>query len=356
MTVLYCGLLYTGEKMYVARGASSKLPGYISSSDQKFSYYHPGVDLYYGEDHQILTCKIPGAYIWRPFILNFEHNLDHKGVFVDYTNRFLIAQFHSPIDSINTEEIQKVANFKDPILGFLEYKRNPHSSMLNKVVAFCMGKAYDINYLTLHNLNLAEKVSYLSIYSVPQLSHFAYPQMKWAEASKLRIPENAVCSSISSSGGAFYISWSSSASNSNAIKFFSQRVVLDLHPTRIGYGNCYRKYKVLVADDPDAFQWKSFPETDELRNRDSCDSNMSWSIGDILIKHRKDDFDLSLNFNVLIEEASGKAYILTKTCSPHSLQDLCRNVIVTSTLGIPKSIDCLPLPISIKEYCKLLIS
>ena len=343
--------------MYIARGASSKLPGYVSSSDQKLSYYHPGADLYYGEEHQILTCKIPRAYLWRPYILNYEHDLDHKGVFVDYTNRFLIAQFHGPIDGINSEEFQEVANFKDPVLGFLEHRRNPNSSMLNKVVAFYMGKSYDINCLTLHNFNLADKVSYLSVYSLPQLSHFAYPPMKWAEASKPRLPENAVCSSISSSGGAFYISWSSSASNNNAINFFGQRVTLGhIQPTRFGYGNCYRKYKVLVADDPDAFQWKNFPETDELRNRDSCDINMSWSIEDLVIKHRQDDFNLSLNFNALIEETSGKAYILIKTCSPLSLQDLCRNVILTSTLGIPNSIDCLPLPLCIKEYCKLLIS
>lgn len=97
-------------------------------------------------------------------------------------------------------------------------------------------------------------------------------------------------------------------------------------------------------------------KTDELRNRDSYESNVSWSIGDIVIKHCKDDFDLSLNFNVLIEETSGKAYILARTCSPHNLQDLCRNVIVEATLGIPKSINCLPLPISMKQYCKFLIS
>ena len=64
---------------------------------------------------------------------------------MDNTNRFLIAQFRDPIGSINTEEIQKVANFKDPIL---EYKRDPSSSMLIKVVAFYMGKSY---YITIYH-------------------------------------------------------------------------------------------------------------------------------------------------------------------------------------------------------------
>ena len=58
-------------------------------------------------------------------------------------------------------------------------------------------------------------------------------------------------------------------------KFFSQRATLDLHPTRLAYGNSYRKYKVLVAEDPETCQWKHFPEADELHNRNSCDSNMS---------------------------------------------------------------------------------
>ena len=345
--------------MYIARGATSKLPGYVSSSRKKLSYYHIGVDPYYREGYQILTCKIPNGYIWRPFILNYEYNLDHEGVFVDNTNRFLVAQFHCPIDPINTEEIQAADNFKDPILGFLEFRKSFTDSsytLFSKIIAFYMGKSYSIHYLKLHSMNLAEKVSYLSVYTVSQLSHFAYPEMRWAEVSKSRIPENAVCSSISSSGGTFYVSWSSNASKNNAIKFFSQRLALNLHPTHLGYENQYRKYKVVVADDPDAFQWENFSETDQLHNRNSCDSNMSWSIEDIIIKHRKDDFDRALNFNVLIEETSGKAYMLIKTCSPHTLQDLCRNVIVASTLGIPHSIDCLPLPLSIKDYCKLLIS
>lgn len=143
--------------MYIARGASSKLPGYVLPSEQNFSYYHPEVDLYYGEDYQVLTYAIPDAYTWRPFILNFEYNLDHEGVFVDSNNRFLIVQFHGPIDSINTGIVQKVDDFNDPILGFLEYKRSPHSTILNKLVAFYMRKSYEINYLTLHNLNLAER-------------------------------------------------------------------------------------------------------------------------------------------------------------------------------------------------------
>ena len=66
-------------------------------------------------------------------------------------------------------------------------------------------------------------------------------------------------------------------------KFFRQRATLDLYPTRLVYGNSYRKYKVLVAEDSEAYQWKHFPEADELHNRDSCDSNMSWSIEDIVI-------------------------------------------------------------------------
>ena len=150
--------------MYIARGASSKLPGYVSPSDQKFSYYYHGVDPYYGEDYQILTCKIPGAYLWRPFDLDCDDNLHHKEVFVNNRNRFFIAQFHGPINSINTKEFQEVPYYKDPILGFIEFKRNPLSQRLSTAVAFYMGKSYDMDYYTLHNV--ADKVSYLSVYTV----------------------------------------------------------------------------------------------------------------------------------------------------------------------------------------------
>ena len=90
--------------MYIARGARSQLLRYVSPSGQTFSYYHPAVDPYYGEDYQILTCKIPFKYSWLSFILNSEYNLDHKEVFVDDANRFFIAQFYGPIDSVNTKK------------------------------------------------------------------------------------------------------------------------------------------------------------------------------------------------------------------------------------------------------------
>ena len=138
--------------MYIVRGASSKLPGYVSPSDQKFSYYYHGVDPYYGEDYQILTCKIPGAYLWRPFHLDWYLNFHHKEVFVDDTNRLFIAQFHGPIDSINTKEFQKVDYYKDPILRFIEFKRNPSSQIVSAAVAFYMGKSYDMDYYALHNI------------------------------------------------------------------------------------------------------------------------------------------------------------------------------------------------------------
>ena len=160
--------------MYIARGARSQLPGYVSPSGQTFSYYYSGVDPNYGEDYQILTCKIPFTYSWLPFILNSEYNLDHKEVFVDDANRFFIAQFHGPVDSINTKEIQKVANFEYPVLGFLEYKRNSISPLLNKVVAFYMGDSYEINYLAACNMFIAEKVSYLSTCIVTQPNYFFY--------------------------------------------------------------------------------------------------------------------------------------------------------------------------------------
>ena len=87
-----------------------------------------------------------------------------------------------------------------------------------------------------------------------------------------------------------------------------------------------------------------------LCNRDSCDSSMSWSFEEDIADYGRYIRHQSY-YNVLVEETSGKAYILIKTSSPRTLQEFCRNVILASTLGIPNNIDCLPLPISMKEYC-----
>ena len=345
--------------MYIARGATSKLPGYVSPSDQKFSYYYPGGNLYYGEDHQILTCKIPGAYLWRPFVLNCYGKLYHKEVFVGDTNRFFIAQFHGPINFKYTEDIPKVANFKDPILGFLAYKGNPFSGRSMKAFAFCKGKSYDITriYKSPH-FYIAQKVSYLSVHTVSQLSHIVYPEMKWVlvTALRTRLPEDAVCLSR----GKFYISWSSNASENNAIPFYnvSMSSLYKLYPP--GYTRqwdiVHERYEILLfAHDPDTFEFNCFIEIDVLHNRDSRGSSMSLSIEEYITDYCKEVGRRSY-YNVLVEKTSGKAYILMKICSPYTLQELCRNVILASTLGIPNWIDCLPLPITMKEYCKRAIS
>jgi len=365
----------TGENMYIARGAGTKLPGHVLPSEQKISYYRPNTDMSYNENYQVLTSGIPNIYNWRPFLLNSEHNLEHDGVFVDSSNRFLIVQFHGPINIKDKD--QQIDNFSAPILGYLEYKRDQCSSKLDELVAFYMGESFEISYLASQDTNIAEtlknphlhqrvrhhilshchmslteKISYLSVYTVPPLSYFAFPEMKWAKVSQSNFPQNAVCASISANGEVFYVSRRADVRHV-AINFLYHRVKVDL----IDRLRAYRIFKVLVADDPNAFQWKLISEEDDKpSNEDSCDINNSWPVGNVVIKHRKDEMQFSPDYNVLIEEATGKTYILTMTCSPRSLQYLCCNVIVVATMGIPKSIDCLPLPNRLKQYCKLLIS
>lgn len=45
--------------------------------------------------------------------------------------------------------------------------------------------------------------------------------------------------------------------------------------------------------------------------------------------------------------------VLMIKMQPKSLQKLCRNVIITSTLGIPDRVDHLCLPEHLKKYCKV---
>jgi len=45
--------------------------------------------------------------------------------------------------------------------------------------------------------------------------------------------------------------------------------------------------------------------------------------------------------------------VLVKKFYPKSLQDLCRNTIITATLGIPNRVDMLLLPDGLKEFCKV---
>ena len=45
--------------------------------------------------------------------------------------------------------------------------------------------------------------------------------------------------------------------------------------------------------------------------------------------------------------------VLMMKMKPKTLQQLCRNVIITATLGIPNRVDQLSLPKHLKEYCKV---
>jgi len=45
--------------------------------------------------------------------------------------------------------------------------------------------------------------------------------------------------------------------------------------------------------------------------------------------------------------------VLMLKLRPNSLKCLCRNVIITATLGMSDRIDQLPLPVNIKDFCKV---
>jgi len=49
----------------------------------------------------------------------------------------------------------------------------------------------------------------------------------------------------------------------------------------------------------------------------------------------------------------GSYEVLKLLLRPNSLKCLCRNVIITATLGMSDRIDRLPLPVSIKDFCKV---
>ena len=173
-----------------------------------------------------------------------------------------------------------------------------------------------------------------------------------AVRTRASLPENAVCSSFS------YIKWSLTASENNAIPFYCQRMLAShLFSPPPGYSIIFgRANHVLLQMIQMHFNGNVFQKLIYCANEIVATTVWAGPLKKIRITDYGKYIHHRSYYNVLVEETSGKAYILIKTSSPRTLQELYCNVILASTLGIPNNTDCLQLPISMKQYCKLLIS
>ena len=147
---------------------------------------------------------------------------------------------------------------------------------------------------------------------------------------------------------------------------------------------CDEGYSVLVVEEPDAFDWGTYSNGEvpctaipggttvygeELYiGRTVTNSDVmigkTWQHEPINLPHgRVTNTQLvgkiHASHNCLYVPWGGKAYVypsyevLMGKLQPKSLQHLCRNVIITATLGIPGRVDKLFLPLHLRDFCKV---
>ena len=228
-----------------------------------------------------------------------------------------------------------------------------------------------------------ECVSVLCTYEMPTLSHYTLPEVKWEIISDGLLPTDALPAGIFPDGEILYVG--KNQHRGDQIPGYVVHSEKCLHLCWGSGEHCYDKgYKLLIVDEPDAFEWSTYsngevPSTaipggatkngEKLyigRTVTNCDvmAGKTWQHYPISLPHgRVTNTQLigkiHCSHSCLYVPWAGKEYIypsyevLMGKLRPKSLQHLCRNVIITATLGIPGRVDKLPIPSYLKDFCKI---
>ena len=222
---------------------------------------------------------------------------------------------------------------------------------------------------------------------LPELSHFTYPTINWVTVSDGHLPPNAITAGVAPNGEVLYVGRRGYAND-----LIPGYIVPSEKCLHICYGSgehIYSSdYEALTIEDQDGFEWGVYsngevPENALVAN----DITDTWKINENLYIGRTvtgKDVSTAITWQkvpinlphgrvantqflgkihpsheCLYVPWDGKEYIyrfyevLILKIRPKSLKDLCRNVVITATISNSDKIDRLPLPVSLKNFCKV---
>ena len=231
------------------------------------------------------------------------------------------------------------------------------------------------------------KFSALCCYAVPKFCHYIFPELKWESVSDDLLPSNAFPAGVAPNGEVLYVGRKQHRSHkydndgNSSIGYIVPSKKF-LHVT-LNSEVCFdNEYEILVEEER-VLEWGvyscgemplnavvggTFVKEQLFIGRTVIDSDIS------LGKTSKDEkinlpeervLNTQLVGSIMCRDKclsvpwDGKKYtfqlyeVLMAKLRPRSLQQLCRNVIITATLGIPHRVDRLSLPKYLKEYCKV---
>ena len=320
------------------------------------------------KDYEVLTSAVPEILYWKPiedftcqdFLCNAV-TIKHKPY------AFFIAKIYSLIgqkdDVVGHYYVNTWSEFSGPLIG-LGIIRKP--KWLDKQYINALKVVVPHKY----KMFMVTKFSALCCYRVPNLSlcHYAFPELKWEPISDGPLPVNAFPAGTTSGREEVYIGRKQFGINGSHVGYVIPSNKCLCIALRTNMLQFHSDYEILMAssEEENVFEWGMY----------SCGKvPLNAVIGGYFRKEPifvgrtlVDSFVLSnaqLVGGVACKEKclrvawNGKTHtyqcyeVLMVKMRPKSLQQLCCNVIITATLGIPRRINKLPLPEHLKDYCKV---
>ena len=381
------------------------IPGIITPSKDSFTFY----DYNSHKDKllvrtvrvdkapcHVLTSKIPDLLYWEPaekFTSN--HTLPHNIVMLDPVVRddrpCLLFIARVPPTVINDGKIIGLydkakfpVDFNGPIVGAGQawLDRGCLENVLIKKFYEFQFSSYNVNVFYDGRIIKAPRFSFLCTYKIPKLSHYKLPELKWETTSDGLIPINALPAGIYPNGEVLYVGkkWH----QGDEIPGYVVHTEKFLHLCCGCAEHCYDSgYKILTVEEPDAIEWGAYSNGKVPPNaipggitRDgehlyigrtvtNSDITVGKTVKYNLIRLPRSKVTntqlvgkIHCSHRCLYVPWDHKEYnypsyeVLMRNFRPKSLQHLCRNVIITATLGIPGRIDELSLPLDLIDFCK----
>ena len=220
---------------------------------------------------------------------------------------------------------------------------------------------------------------------LPEVCLTTYPTRNWVTVSDGHLPPNAIAAGVAPNGEVLYV-----GRGEHEYDVFPGYIIPSEKCLHICYGSdehIYSSdYEVLTIEDQDGFEWALYSngevpantlvanyynlETEEglYNGRTVTGSDistaMTWQKVPINLPHGRVANTQLLgkihpSHECLYVPWDGKEYVyrsyevLILKIRPKSLKCICRSVIITATMGISDRIDQLPLPVNVKEFCKV---
>ena len=243
--------------------------------------------------------------------------------------------------------------------------------------------SYSVNVFYDGKIIEASNFLFLCAHEMPELCHYTLPELKWENITDGPLPTNTLSAGVFPNGAILYIG--KGEHECDEVPGYVVHAEKSFHLCWGSGEHCYNEgYKILTIEEPDAFEWGTYSDGDVPSTAipgGATEDDEELYIGrtvtnsNVMVGKTRQGQPINLpNARVTTTQLVGKIHgshrclyvpwdgkeyiyssyeVLMGKFRPKSLQHLCRNVIITATLGIPGRVDTLSLPLHLRDFCKV---